>query len=126
MTVDDGQILVVGGLIQDQVTVNNSKVPLLVDIPVVGGLFRSENRTRSRTNLMVFLRPIVMRDADAANKFSIDRYDQIRASQQQTQPAPSVVVPINEAPVLPPSAKGPATTVPMRQQPADPTNPLSP
>jgi len=126
VTVDDGQILVLGGLIQDQVTVNNSKVPLLGDIPVVGGLFRSENRTRSRTNLMVFLRPIVMRDADAANKFSIDRYDQIRASQQQTQPAPSVVVPINEAPVLPPSAKGPATTVPMRQQPADPTNPLSP
>ena len=129
VTVDDGQILVLGGLIQDQVIVNNSKVPLLGDLPVLGTLFRSESRSRTRTNLMVFLRPIVMRDADAANKFSVDRYDQIRASQQQTQPAPSVVVPINEATVLPPEPKGPAPTIPMAPEqnaPGSPGNPLAP
>ncbi|MFO1293813.1 MAG: type II secretion system secretin GspD [Rubrivivax sp.] len=129
VTVDDGQILVLGGLIQDQVIVNNSKVPLLGDLPVLGTLFRSESRSRTRTNLMVFLRPIVMRDADAANKFSVDRYDQIRASQQQTQPAPSVVVPINEATVLPPGPKGPAPTIPMTPEqnaPGSPGNPLAP
>ena len=124
-----GGILVLGGLIQDQVIVNNSKVPLLGDLPVLGTLFRSESRSRTRTNLMVFLRPIVMRDADAANKFSVDRYDQIRASQQQTQPAPSVVVPINEATVLPPGPKGPAPTIPMTPEqnaPGSPGNPLAP
>ncbi|MCC7286666.1 MAG: type II secretion system secretin GspD [Burkholderiaceae bacterium] len=126
VTVDDGQILVLGGLIQDQVIVNNSKVPLLGDLPLLGTLFRSESRARTRTNLMVFLRPIVMRDADAANRFSVDRYDQIRASQQQTQPPPSAVVPISGPTVLPDSAKGPAPTVPMAPDAAAPGSPGNP
>ena len=50
---------------------------------------------------MVFLRPIVMRDADSANRLSMDRYDQIRGQQQVTQPQPSLVLPINQSPVLP-------------------------
>jgi general secretion pathway protein D len=50
---------------------------------------------------MVFLRPIVMRDAESAGRFSQDRYDQIRSQQQSAQPPQSYVVPINEAPVLP-------------------------
>ncbi len=102
VVVDDGAILVLGGLIEDRFVTNKSKVPLLGDIPFIGALFRSESRERRRTNLMVFLRPIVMRDADSANRFSADRYDQIRGQQQATQPTPSVVMPINESPVLPP------------------------
>lgn len=102
VVVDDGAILVLGGLIEDRFITNKSKVPLLGDIPWLGALFRSESRERRRTNLMVFLRPVVMRDADAANRFSADRYDQIRSQQQTTQPSPSVVLPINESPVLPP------------------------
>ena len=102
VVVDDGAILVLGGLIEDRFITNKSKVPLLGDIPWLGALFRSESRERRRTNLMVFLRPIVMRDADAANRFSADRYDQIRGQQQTTQPQPSVLMPINESPVLPP------------------------
>jgi general secretion pathway protein D len=101
VVVDDGAILVLGGLIEDRFVTNKSKVPLLGDIPFLGALFRSESRERKRTNLMVFLRPIVMRDADAANKFSVDRYEQIRAQQQTTQPARSYVMPINESPILP-------------------------
>jgi general secretion pathway protein D len=101
VTVDDGQILVLGGLIQDNFIVNRSKVPVLGDIPFLGGLFRSESRERKRTNLMVFLRPIVMRDSETAARFSQDRYDQIRAQQQSAQPPKSVMIPINEAPVLP-------------------------
>jgi general secretion pathway protein D len=50
---------------------------------------------------MVFLRPVVVRDADSASRLSLDRYDQIRAQQQRAQPAPSFVMPINESPVLP-------------------------
>ena len=101
VVVDDGAILVLGGLIEDRFVTNKSKVPLLGDIPLLGALFRSESRERKRTNLMVFLRPIVMRDGDAANKFSVDRYEQIRAQQQTTQPSRSVVLPINDSPILP-------------------------
>jgi general secretion pathway protein D len=55
---------------------------------------------------MVFLRPVVMRDADSTSKFSLDRYDRIRGQQQETQPTPSVVLPVDEAPVLPASPQG--------------------
>jgi general secretion pathway protein D len=72
----------------------------------VGTLFRSETRTRKRTNLMVFLRPVVLRDGDSATKLSVDRYDIIRARQKETQPAPSYVLPINEAPIV--SERAPA------------------
>ena len=102
VVVDDGGIIVLGGLIEDRFVENKSKVPLLGDIPYVGALFRSESREKKRTNLMVFLRPIVMRDAASANKLSVDRYDLIRAQQQRAQPEPSKAMPINEAPVLPP------------------------
>ncbi|MDP2005903.1 MAG: type II secretion system secretin GspD [Rubrivivax sp.] len=114
VVVDDGAILVLGGLIEDRFITNKSKVPLLGDIPWLGALFRSESRERRRTNLMVFLRPIVMRDADAANRFSADRYDQMRGQQQTTQPAPSLILPINESPVLPPrpGARAPLAPLP--------------
>jgi general secretion pathway protein D len=102
VVVDDGQILVLGGLIEDKYTDNRSKVPLLGDIPYLGALFRSESRTKTRTNLMVFLRPVVMRDAETANKLSLDRYEQIRGFQKDMQPPSSLLVPINDSPVIPP------------------------
>ncbi len=112
VVVDDGAILVLGGLIEDRFVTTRSKVPLLGDLPLVGGLFRSESRERRRTNLMVFLRPVVVRDADSAGRLSLDRYEQIRAQQQRAQPAPSVVMPINESPVLPPLGGGPRAEPP--------------
>ncbi|MEO7337193.1 MAG: type II secretion system secretin GspD, partial [Caldimonas sp.] len=125
ITVDDGQIIVLGGLIEDNYTLDRSKVPLLGDIPYLGALFRSENRTRKRTNLMVFLRPVVMRDQAASNKLSLDRYDYIRAQQLSAQPPQSSVLQINESPVLPqirPDVAGP-TGVP---RPLSDTAPLAP
>ena len=101
IVVDDGQIIVLGGLIEDNYTTNLSKVPLLGDIPYLGALFRSESRSRKRSNLMVFLRPVVMRDQASSNKISLDRYDYIRAQQQQGQPPQSTILRINEAPLLP-------------------------
>ncbi|MGK2900414.1 MAG: type II secretion system secretin GspD [Burkholderiaceae bacterium] len=106
VVVDDGQIIVLGGLIEDSYNTTRSKVPLLGDIPYLGALFRSENRTRKRTNLMVFLRPVVMRDQAGSNKISLDRYDYIRAQQQQEQPPQSTILRINESPVLPPIRPG--------------------
>jgi general secretion pathway protein D len=122
VVVDDGAILVLGGLIEDRFTDQKSKVPLLGDIPVLGNLFRSESRTRRRTNLMVFLRPVVLRDADTAAKLSIDRYDIIRARQKDTQPAPNVLLPINESPIIPErapaAASAPLDPPPLPQAPA--------
>ena len=102
VVVDDGQILVLGGLIEDRYTDNRSQVPLLGDIPYLGALFRIESRTKTRTNLMVFLRPVVMRDAATANKLSLDRYEIIRSYQKDQQPPKSVLIPINDPPVIPP------------------------
>ena len=115
VVVDDGAILVLGGLIEDRFVTNKSKVPLLGDLPLVGGLFRSESRERKRTNLMVFLRPVVLRDGDSANRLSMDRYEQIRGEQKSSQPERSIVMPINESPVLPPlraPAAAPAASAP--------------
>ena len=57
MLVDDGAIVVLGGLLQDEYSGNQEKVPVLGDVPIVGNLFRTETRSRKKTNLMVFLRP---------------------------------------------------------------------
>ena len=101
VVVDDGQIIVLGGLIEDNYSTTRSKVPLLGDIPYLGALFRSENRSRKRSNLMVFLRPVVMRDQAASNRISLDRYDYIRGQQIEQQPPQSTIMRINESPVLP-------------------------
>jgi general secretion pathway protein D len=129
VVVDDGAILVLGGLIEDRFVTTKSKVPVLGDIPVLGALFRSESRERRRTNLMVFLRPVVLRDADSANRLSLDRYEQIRGEQKASQPEPSMVLPINESPVLPPlrpaGAASPALPAP-RSAAEDPSQPARP
>jgi general secretion pathway protein D len=99
--VEDGAIVVLGGLLQDEYSGNNDRVPGLADIPFFGNLFKSEGRARKKTNLMVFLRPVVVRDAATSDTLSAGRYEQMRSLQKDTQPAPSAIMPINEAPVLP-------------------------
>ena len=99
--VDDGSIVVLGGLLQDKYSGNEGKVPGLGDVPVFGNLFKNEARTRNKTNLMVFLRPVVVRDAQASDNLSMDRYELMRSGMNAAQPLPSRLVPINEAPVLP-------------------------
>ncbi len=130
VVVEDGQIIVLGGLIEDRFVETRTKVPLLGDIPWLGALFRSESREKRRTNLMVFLRPIVMRDADSTTRFSVDRYDQMRSRQTAAQPAQSFVAPINEAPVLPPLPEFPSAPARATQKPpaemADPGQPKAP
>jgi general secretion pathway protein D len=100
--VDDGQIIVIGGLIQDSVTDGVEKVPLLGDLPLLGGLFRYKTRSQTKTNLMIFLRPTVVRNSARADAFSGDRYDYILGEQRRLQPAPDAVLPDVVAPTLPP------------------------
>ncbi|BDI04386.1 type II secretion system secretin GspD [Sphaerotilus microaerophilus] len=113
VVVDDGQIMVLGGLLKDEYADGEDRVPGLASIPLIGNLFRAENRKRVKTNLLVFLRPVVMRTQADANALTLDRYEAIRAQQQGSQPRPSSVLDINESPVLPqvqrPAAPTPAT-----------------
>jgi general secretion pathway protein D len=99
--VDDGSVVVLGGLLQDEYSGNQEKIPGVGDVPVFGNLFRTEQRRRLKSNLMVFLRPVVIRDANQSDALSIDRYDLMRTKQQNSQPTESSLVPINVAPVAP-------------------------
>ncbi|MDG9987669.1 type II secretion system secretin GspD [Stenotrophomonas sp. GD04024] len=99
---DDGQIMVLGGLLEDSVSHGRDAVPGLGKIPVLGALFRSDTRKRAKTNLMVFLRPHVVRDPAAGQRLTRDRYDYMRNAQAGAQPAQSWALPALSAPQLPP------------------------
>lgn len=77
--VDDGQIVVLGGLIEEKIEGSVNKVPLLGDIPILGALFRYDSRRRVKTNLLVFLRPTILRDAEASYNVTASRYDYMRS-----------------------------------------------
>ena len=107
--VDDGSIVVLGGLVQDNVTSNVEKVPILGDIPVLGHLFRFETRRQQKTNLMVFLRPFVVRDETTARPLLLDRYDQMRKFQEGARQEEHPVLPQMQNPMLPPLTPGTTT-----------------
>jgi general secretion pathway protein D len=127
--VDDGAIVVLGGLLQDEYAGNEDKVPGLGDVPLFGNLFKSEKRTRKKTNLMVFLRPVVMRDGRETSNLALDRYDLMRAIQKDTQPVQSGVLSINDSPVLAPERAPGALLPPLGQSAVPmmaPVQPLAP
>jgi len=110
VTVADGKIIVLGGLIEDSYTSEVNRMPGLADVPYLGALFRSLSRTRKKTNLVVFLRPLVMPDDAATDELTLDRYDQIRARQRElpldvNKVLPESETPPPEVPALPPKAK---------------------
>jgi len=98
---DDGQIMVLGGLLQDGYTQSNDAVPWLSDIPGLGALFRNESRSVNKTNLMVFLRPYIIRDSGAGRSITLNRYDFMRRAQGGLQPQHSWALPDVQAPQLP-------------------------
>ena len=110
--VDDGQIVVIGGLIQDTLSDGIEKVPLLGDIPGIGGLFQYKTRSHTKTNLMVFLRPSVLRNAMRADLFTSERYDYILGEQGKVRPAASAVLPEMESPSLPARLPAPPAGTP--------------
>lgn len=115
VVVDDGQIMVLGGLLKDEYGGSLQQVPFLGDLPGIGALFRYDSRTRTKSNLMVFLRPLIVRNQEDLNALSMDRYDLIRAAQQGVgQPPRRVLVPINDAPVVPQAPAPPLPGTPFR------------
>jgi general secretion pathway protein D len=117
--VDDGQVIVLGGLIEDRLTDGVEKVPGLGDIPVIGGLFKYQTRRRAKTNLMVFLRPTVIRNSEQNANVVNDRYDYIRGIQSEAQPAPHLALPSGAA-QLPPLIEGRPFGAPMLNVPPQP------
>ena len=84
---DDGQIIVLGGLIEDSTGDNAEKVRGLGDIPVLGNLFKYQTRERKKTNLMIFLRPVIVRSKEQSMSLATDRYDYMRATEAAAVPA---------------------------------------
>ncbi|MDO6461746.1 type II secretion system secretin GspD [Granulosicoccaceae sp. 1_MG-2023] len=99
--VENKQTLVLGGLIDDQLSERHEKVPLLGDIPLLGNLFRYNNAEKSKRNLMVFLHPTIMRDAETADYYSDLKYNDLRRKQLAFFDKDSEEDPFDEVPVLP-------------------------
>ncbi|MCD2317170.1 type II secretion system secretin GspD [Sphingomonas sp. IC-11] len=126
LTVDDGQIAIIGGLLSDDERRTLEKLPLLGDIPVIGNLFRSKARQRSKTNLMVFIRPTILRSSEDNRRVTEQRYGYLRLQQGQHNPArePSIdelvrdymgaAAPIPSAPV-PGNIEDPRVNVPVQR-----------
>lgn len=86
VTVDDGEIIALGGLLDDNERRTIERLPILSDIPLVGELFKSRSRSRSKTNLMVFIRPTILRTAADSRALAERRYGYFRAQQLQQRP----------------------------------------
>jgi len=123
--VDDGRIIVIGGLISDTMQDGVDKVPVLGDIPLLGHLFRHEKRKRTKTNLMVFLRPHVLRDTASSDALTGERYDFIRQRQAEFRMQPHFALPDMQMDLLP-ELKTMTLPAPMSMPLPEPVNPPSP
>ncbi|SAI39590.1 general secretion pathway protein D [Bordetella ansorpii] len=101
--IDDGQIIVLGGLLEDSMTISSKNIPGLSNIPLLGALFRYDSRQRTKTNLMVFLRPYVLRDSRSSANVTLDRYDYMRRAQSNAQPGQHWLLPDMQGAQLPPA-----------------------
>lgn len=99
--VDDGQVLVLGGLIDDKLTESEQKVPLLGDIPLLGWLFRYQSTQKVKRDLMVFLHPRILRDGDQSNAISSSKYNYMRARQMELKDRGVRLMSDEAMPVLP-------------------------
>ena len=101
VTVADGEIVVLGGLIRDNVIQSESKIPLLGDVPGLGRLFRSNSSSVQKTNLLVFIRPTILRDDLALRGATAEKYQQIRDQQLRHQSQRNILLDSLDMPVLP-------------------------
>ncbi|MCP5197743.1 MAG: type II secretion system secretin GspD [Gammaproteobacteria bacterium] len=100
--VEDAQILVLGGLIDDQLTESAQKVPLLGDVPLLGNLFRYRDTNKLKRNLMVFLHPVILRDPAQGTLYTSDKYSYIRQQQLAAREKTDYLLPNVQPPLLKP------------------------
>src|SRR5258706_7004944 len=120
VVVDDGNTIVLGGLIQNTLNVTTQQIPLLGDIPFLGALFRFKSEDRKRTNLMIFLRPVIIRSADESYRVTQDRYEYLRGYTRGEGPEREDIYDRLEP--VPPPPREPPARVPGRDSPAAPAN----
>ncbi len=99
--VDDGSIIVFGGLIKDDISESTQKIPLLGDIPLIGRLFSYNKTTKNKTNMMMFLRPVILRDSATTSRISQGKYSYMRAEQLRVHEKGLSMLPDSETPVMP-------------------------
>lgn len=102
VTVADGETVVLGGLIRDNVVQSETRVPILGSVPGVGRLFRSQSSSVQKTNLLVFIRPTILRDDDALRGATAEKYQLIRDQQLRQSPLNGILFDAGELPLLPP------------------------
>jgi general secretion pathway protein D len=99
--VEDGDTIVLGGLIDEKLQQTEERVPILGDIPLLGALFRATGTTKVKQNLMIFLRPVIMRDAAVNSKIASSKYNYFRAKQLDMKQKGVNLLPDDETPILP-------------------------
>ena len=126
IVIADGAVVVLGGLLSDNYGDNTQQVPGLAQLPLFGNLFKSESRSRSKNNLMVFLRPVVLRDDASAEVLSGGRYQRMQNLQTEATRAPTSTLPVSNdqvLPALPGQANTGSPTPPINSQPLPKTAP---
>jgi len=124
VTVDDGKILVLGGLIRDDQLESVQKIPGLGDLPLVGALFRTTSSTLRKTNLMVFLHPSIIRDAATGDRLTNEKYNYIRAKQLESTADGISLMPGERPSELPPVEDRSLTPRPSPDVPGEDTPPV--
>ena len=124
VVVDDAQIVVLGGLIEDRLTDGTDKVPIAGDVPVVGQLFRYDARRREKTNLMIFLKPTIVRSGADGRDFTSERYQYLQGEQQRMNPGERAFWNDPAVPTLPPEGKMPGQPGATTPGPATPPPPI--
>jgi general secretion pathway protein D len=122
--IEDGGIIALGGLMQDNVTEGNQRVPFLGRIPLLGHLFKATNSKKTKTNLMVFIRPKILRDDVQAAMMTESKYEDLRREQQGIDNGKVPLLPGAKQPVLPPLDEI-RKTAPKSAPPPAPTQPPS-
>ena len=123
--VDDGGIIALGGLVEDSYASGEEKVPFLGDLPIAGALFRYDTRRRTKTNLVIFLRPVILRDADGYGRITNARYDYVIGQQRKLRGDDELLRGEPEPPELPPLGT-PVPAVPVARVPVTPMEPTAP
>ncbi|HEY3654237.1 MAG TPA: type II secretion system secretin GspD [Steroidobacteraceae bacterium] len=132
--IEDGGIIVLGGLMSDTVTQSEDRVPVLGAIPLLGNLFKSRSGSRQKKNLLVFIRPKILRDADATQSTSEGKYDEVRDAEKRLGHGHITLLPGERQPVIPPippksalpSAPPPTITNPGGAIPSSPPSQVAP
>jgi general secretion pathway protein D len=124
--IEDGGIIVLGGLMSDTVTESEDRVPLLGAIPLIGNLFKSRSGSRQKKNLVVFIRPRIMRDSEATEATSQQKYNDVRRMQQGLTGGHITLLPGEKQPVVPAIPSGIALPPAETNEQGDTASPAKP